>query len=178
MGEARSKFMIGSDTLQHQSFPWFALKVRTRSEPAAASGLQTRGYDPFCPVYIERRRYCDRVKSVENPVFPGYLFCRFDPTRKVPVISSPAVEYVLGSSGVLSEIPEQEIANIRRSVEAGALPSNYLKAGQRVRVEYGSLAGVEGVLVREGAKHRLIVSVELLQRAVSLHIDQDQITVL
>ena len=60
----------------------------------------------------------------------------------------------------------------------GGPPSNYLKAGQRVRVEYGSLAGVEGVLVREGAKHRLIVSVELLQRAVSLHIDQDQITVL
>ena len=178
MGEARSKVMLSADSRQHRLFPWFALKVRTRSEPVAASALRTRGYDPFCPVYVERRRYCDRVKNVENPVFPGYLFCCFDPARKVPVISSPAVEYVVSSSGVLSEIPEQEIVNIRRTVEAGARPTSYFKAGQRVRVEYGSLAGVEGVLVREGTKHSLVVSVELLQRSVSLHINQDQITVL
>ena len=170
--------MMRAEPSPNQSFPWFALKVRTRSEPVAVSALRTRGYDPFCPVYVERRRYSDRVKNVENPVFPGYLFCRFDPTRKIPVISSPAVEYILSSCGVLSEIPEQEISNIRRTVEAGARPTTYFKAGQRVRVEYGSLAGVEGVLVREGTRHSLVVSVELLQRAVSLHIDQDQITVL
>ena len=170
--------MVGSDSSHQQSFPWFALKVRTRSETLAASLLRTRGYDPFCPVYIERRRYCDRMKNVENPVFPGYVFCRFDPLRKVPVISSPGVEYVLSFSGTPSEIPEQEITNIRRTVEAGARPTDYLKAGKRVRVEYGSLSGVEGVLIRDGAKHRLVVSVELLQRAVSLHIDQDQISLL
>jgi len=155
--------------------PWYALKVRTRSEPIASQGLRYRGYDPFSPTYQERRRYCDRMKTVDNPVFPGYIFCRFDANRKLPVISSNAVEYIVGTSGVPAPIPEEQIAHIRRAVEAGALPAPYLEVGDRVRVQFGPLAGVEGVLVRDASRGRLVVSVDLLQRSVAVEIDEDQV---
>jgi hypothetical protein len=52
-------------------FSWYALKVRTRSERVAVNALRNRGYEPFCPMYPERRRYSDRIKVVENVAFPG-----------------------------------------------------------------------------------------------------------
>ena len=56
-----------------------------------------------------------------------------------------------------------------------AKPWPYLKVGQRVRIEEGSLAGIEGLLIQERGKDRLIVSVHLLQRSVSVEIDRDSI---
>ena len=61
---------------------WFALKVRTRSEATAATGLSNRGYELFSPTYQERRKYSDRIKAVELPIFPGYVFCRFRPAEE------------------------------------------------------------------------------------------------
>jgi len=158
--------------------PWFALKVRARSEPVAVSALRNRGYDPFCPTYSERRRYKDRMKIIENAVFPGYLFCRFDLRHKVSVISSHSVEYLVSVAGVPSEIPENDMRNIRRAVEAGARPMTYFKAGQRVRVEVGSLAGIEGLLLRCPSGDRLVISIDLLQRSVSLEISKDHVRAL
>jgi len=160
---------------QASKLPWYAVKVRTRSEPIAVAALQNRGYDPFAPTIAERRRYCDRMAVVQAPVFPGYVFCRLDAQNKVPVISSPAVEYIVSFAGQPATVPDEEIEAVRRAVEAGGLPRSYLSIGQRIRIEYGSLAGLEGVLERNGKENRIVVSVHLLQRSVSVEIDEDQI---
>ncbi len=77
--------------------------------------------------------------------------------------------------GMPVPIPDQQIADIRRALEAGARPAPYFKTGARVRVEFGALAGVEGVLARDATTGRLIVSIDLLQRSVTLHIDEHQV---
>lgn len=157
---------------------WYALKVRTRSEDLAATVLRNRGYEPFAPMYNERRKYSDRIKAVQAPAFPGYIFCRFSPQEKGPVLSSPAVAYIVGLAGTATPIADSEIDAIRRGIDAGARPIAYPSIGQRVVVQYGSLAGVEGVLTRIGGENRLTLSVHLLQRSVSLTIDRDQVLAL
>jgi transcription termination/antitermination protein NusG len=166
---------IDTTNSSSDEFFWYALKVRTRSEFLALKALRNRGYEPFCPTYPERRRYSDRVKVIENVAFPGYLFCRFDPRKKLPVISSRAIEYIVGSGGIPEPIPDQQIADIRRALEAGGRPAPYFRAGQRVRVEYGALAGVEGVLARDASTGQLVVSIDLLQRSVAVYIDEHQV---
>ena len=161
-----------------QCQPWYALKVRTRSEPVALAALRNRRYNPFCPTLAERRRYCDRVALVQTPVFPGYVFCRLNIHDKVPVLSAPAVEYIVSFSGTPTIVPDEEIDAVRRAVEAGARPRAYLAVGQKIRIEYGALAGIEGVLERIGKEHRIVVSVHLLQRSVSVEIDEDQIQII
>src|SRR3954463_15254485 len=96
------------------SFGWYALKVRTRSEQVTMAVLQSRGFDPYCPTRQERRRYSDRMKVVNTPLFPGYVFCRFDIQEKVPVISSPGVEYIVGSGGKPVAISDSDLKNVRR----------------------------------------------------------------
>jgi transcriptional antiterminator NusG len=157
------------------SYPWYALRVRTGGEFAALSVLQYRGFHPYCPIQKERRRYSDRMKTVEVPVFPGYLFCRFDAQKKVPILSSPGVQQIVGIGGSPIPIPEEQIRNIQRVIGAGGYATGYLKQGQRVRVTHGSLVGVEGILVSDLNGERLVVSIDLLTRSACLHIDKDSV---
>jgi len=150
---------------------WFVLKVRTRSEDIAATALQGRGYQVVSLMHQQRRRYSDRMKTVEEAVFPGYIFCRFNPHSKTPVLNSPAVEYILGFGNGPIAVPDEELEGVRRAVIAGAHPSAYLGAGQRVRVISGLLAGVEGILVRAANATDLVLSIQVLQRSVSVHVD-------
>lgn len=152
---------------------WYAIKVRTRAESTVSDLLRIRGLNPYCPMQKERRRYSDRMKVVETAVFPGYLFCRFDANKKLPIISTPGVEYIVSVAGAPVAIPQREMENIRRAIEAGACAAPYFKEGQRVRVTHGPLSGVEGIVAREAGCDRLVISIELLSRSVSLHIDSD-----
>jgi transcription antitermination factor NusG len=156
-------------------FFWYALKVRARSEFLAVRALRNRGYEPFCPTYSERRRYSDRMKVVEHVAFPGYLFCRFDPRDKISIVSSCAIEYIVGTRGMPAPIPDQQIADIRRALDAGGRPAPYFKAGQRVRVESGALAGIEGVLACDAGTGPLVVSIDLLQRSVAVYMEEHQV---
>jgi transcription antitermination factor NusG len=183
MGEAclrenRSYFPIlplcNSAAKQPQPWNWYALKVRTGGELSAATVLQGRGYDPFCPMQKERRRYSDRMKVVETAVFPGYIFCRFDLEKMLPVVSAPGIEYVVGFAGSATPIPESQVDQIRRMVRAGACATDRFERGQRVRVTHGPLEGLEGILVRDPQGDRLVISIDLLNKSASLFIEQDQ----
>jgi transcription antitermination factor NusG len=158
---------------RHEQSPmrWYALKVRVRGERLAVTGLKNRGFEPFCPTRREKRRYCDRIKTIDTVVFPGYLFCQFDVERKVPIISSPAVEYIVGTNGIPTPVSDSEISDLRRMIDAGAAATSQFKAGQPVRVIQGPLTGVEGVLSREAQGDQLIVTISLLNRSVSLQMD-------
>ena len=170
--------LFGSPVIEPRPFAWYALKVRTGGEYSAATALQNRGFDPYNPTYKERRRYSDRMKVVEKSLFPGYIFSEFDILKKLSIISSPGVEYIVGVGGTPAPIPEMEMSNIRRIVAAGALASGPLVRGQRVRVTQGSLKGVEGILVRDARRARLVVSIDLLNQSAWLYIDEDQIRVI
>jgi len=154
---------------------WYALKVRKGSEEAVVSALELRGLDPYCPIHKERRRYSDRMKVVSKPLFPGYVFCSFAIEKKLPVVSCPGVEYIVGCAGVATVIPDVQIDSIRRMVDAGAVAEERFVPGEKVRVTHGALAGVEGVVVRESRGTRLFVSIEMLNRSASLWIDQAHI---
>jgi transcription antitermination factor NusG len=114
------------------------------------------------------------MKLVEVALFPGYVFCDFDIHKKLPIISCPGVEYIVGVSGIPTPISELEISYIQRMVEAGASAAQLLVRGQRVRVTHGPLEGVEGTLVRDQERDLLVVSIDLLNRSACLHIDQSK----
>jgi transcription antitermination factor NusG len=166
---------LNSSLIESQLSDWYVLKVRTGGETAAVEALRYRGLNPYCPMRRERRRYSDRMKVVEAAVFPGYVFCRFDIQHKLPIISSPGVEYIVGFSEGPAPIPEEEFLNIRRMIDAGGSAVRSLPLGQRVRVTHGPLQGVEGILVRDSEGGQLVVAIKLLNQGASLHIDEDKI---
>ena len=153
--------------------PWYALSVRSRYEKIVATILQGQGYEGFLPLYKCRRRWSDRIKEIETPLFPGYLFCRFDIYNRLPILKIPGVQYVVGGTRIPNPIETSEIEALQAVIRTDATrePWPFLQIGDRVRIEYGSLAGVEGVLLHVKGRHRLVLSVTLLQRSVAVDID-------
>jgi transcription antitermination factor NusG len=151
---------------------WYAVKVRARSEPLALAALQYHGLESYCPQALVRKRYCDRMKTVPEPIFPGYVFCRFDLSRKSKVLSGNAIEYIVTFGGCPAPIPANEIEAVQLAVAAGGRAATLPGSGERVRIIAGSLAGLEGILMREANRNQFIVSVALLQRGVSVMVDQ------
>jgi len=159
-------------------FPWFALQVRTRQEASVAQQLNGQGYERFLPLYKLRKRWSDRIKEVNAPLFPGYLFCRFNPQDRLPILKTPGVIQIVGFNNGPTAVDEAEIRSIQTLVTAGVphQPWPFLAAGDRVRIESGPLLGLEGILIDVKRSHRLVLSVTLLQRSVAVEIDSALIT--
>ncbi len=153
---------------------WYALKVRARNESTVSTLLQRKSFETFLPTYPEKRIYSDRIRKVDTPLYPGYVFCRFDPLNRLPILTTPSVEYIVTTGKNLTPVEEHELAAVRKVVDSGlpAYPWPYLKAGQKVRIEEGSLRGVEGILIREKGTERLVICVELVQRSVAVELDR------
>jgi transcription antitermination factor NusG len=159
-------------------FPWFALQVRARHETGVADHLQGKGYESFLPLCKCRKRWSDRVKIVDAPLFPGYLFCRFNPEERLPILKTPGVIHIVGYNGLPVPIDEVEIKAVQTLVASGVpnQPWPFLAVGDRIRIESGPLRDLEGILVKFKGDHRLVLSVSLLQRSVAVEIDSAFVT--
>jgi transcription antitermination factor NusG len=157
---------------------WFAVQVKTTHEKRVASLLEQRGYERFLPCYRDRRRWSDRIKEVEQPLFPGYVFCRFAPEGRLGVLKTDGVYRIVGIGPQPAPIDEDEIQAIQQAVESGLAtrPHPYLAAGQRVRIDGGPLKGVVASVADIRRPDRLVLSVTLLQRSLSVEIDSAWVT--
>jgi transcriptional antiterminator RfaH len=153
---------------------WFAVRTASGRERAVSNLLQHKGYEDFLPVYRIRRKWSDRMKEVELPLFPGYLFCRFPSGDRLPILVTPGVQRIVGYGRTPVPVKEDEIEALRTVVAAGvsAVPCPYLELGQRVEICEGSLAGVHGILMQIKNSWRIVLSVELLRRSVAVEIDR------
>src|SRR5690348_7911111 len=128
--------------------PWYAVRVRSNFEKTVQTLLTGKGYEIFLPSYRSRRRWSDRAKEIESPLFPGYTFCRFDARQRLPILTTPGVVSILGSAAGPIAIPEEEIAAVRTMVGSGLLvgPWPFLAEGQQITVVRGPLSGLEGIV--------------------------------
>jgi len=155
---------------------WFAIRTSPRWEALASIELTQRGLETYLPVCRVKRRWSDRTKIMDQPLFPGYLFGRFHLNDRVRVLQAPGVKQILGIGNTPAPISAAELDNLRKLVAANPVmvPWPYLQAGQRIRIDRGPLAGVRGFVVRAGEESlRIVVSVDLLQRSVATEIDRD-----
>jgi transcription antitermination factor NusG len=162
--------------LGEHSHPWFGIQTNLRKEHIAAAHLQFKGYHVYLPLYRKQKRWSDRLVEADFPLFPGYLFCRFD-SRCSPIVTTSGVVSILGSRGCPEPIPEHEITAIQIMLRSGLPvgPHHYLREGERIRITKGALKGVEGLLVRNKNHSKVVVSIELLQRSVAVELDREAV---
>ena len=165
---------LGSCGVQ-KSVDWYAVCVRPRYEKLATMMLTNKGYETLLPLYKCRRRRPDRYKEIQLPMFPGYVFCQFDPNARLPILTTPGVLHVVGSGRAPIPIEQAEMQAVRHLAESQLLaePHPYLEIGQKVYIHEGPLAGTVGILLAKKNSHRVIISVTLLRRSVAVEIDRD-----
>lgn len=159
---------------RNSEHPWYVLRVKTNREKSIASLLRQKGYIDFLPLYTESRRWSDRLKETQIPLFPGYVFCRFDAQQRLPILTTPGVIHAVGTNGVPEAVSDVEIAALQLAVTSGRLlqPWPFLKIGQRVMIQHGPLRHVEGILAEIKGDRKLIISISLLQRSVAVQMER------
>ncbi|SRR6266851_5230152 len=153
---------------------WYALQVRSRWESSTATLLSGKGYRTFLPTYKAEKCWRGSPREVAAPLFPGYVFCQFDVHNRLPVLVTPGVLSVVGSGRTPIPVEDSEINAIQRVVTSGLRtdPWPYLEVGQHVRIQDGVLSGLEGILTSFRGSRRIVLSVSLLCRSVSLEIER------
>lgn len=156
---------------------WYAIYTRSRHEQKVYQRLKEKDFETFLPLIERWSRRRDRRKKIHLPLFPGYLFVQTDMNGEIylNILKTDSVVRILCNEGKPAPIPDEQINPIQVLMKNGiaVTPFPYLKEGMRVRVVNGPLIGVEGILIKtKPSKHRLVLSVDLLQESVSVEMDE------
>jgi len=157
---------------------WYALRTRSRHEKLVRDHLAGQRIEPLLPTVRRLSQWKDRKKEIEVPLFSCYCFARFAWQDRTPVLKVPGVVGIVGGGQRPEPIPDAEIEALK-SLMASKLPYDahpYLREGMVVEVTRGPLQGVRGILLRKEKRHRLVISVHLIQQAAAVEIDASNIT--
>jgi len=155
--------------------PWFTLQTKPKNEKQVERLLTHKGYECCLPMYRQKRRWSDRVIEVELPLFPMYIFCRFNSFATGKAISTPGVTRIVGFGGRPAEVRIEEIEALKLLSRSSLLrePWAYIPDGTLVQVETGPLTGAQGIFCSSEDKRRFVISVTLLQRSVAVQLDEN-----
>jgi len=160
------------------SFPddsnWYAVQTMPRHEKKVSCELTAKDICCFLPVISRRRQWSDRQRMIDEPLFAGYVFARivFRSADRIALLNTRGVVGLVGGRGAATPIPEHEIIAIKQILEKRVSIAShvFLTVGQRVRIHGGALDGLEGILKSIKGDQSLIVSIESIQRSISVTI--------
>jgi transcription antitermination factor NusG len=152
---------------------WYAIYLCVRHEKRVAQRLCERNIRCFLPTYRSVRRWKDRRKELEMPVFPGYLFVCMDLRDKLQVLQQPGVIRFIGFNGQPSRLSQSDLDIVSNAMSRGVHlePHPYLKIGRKVTIRRGPLAGLQGILVKKKDNFRLVLSIDLIKRSAAVEVD-------
>ncbi len=154
---------------------WFALYTRSRHEKSADHELKKRGVQTFLPLRKISRRWSDRIKLIEEPLFKGYLFVHTPLKRRWDILNTPGIVRFVGPSAANPlEVPQEDLEIVKRFLEEKIQvdPFPYLRVGERVYIRSGPFKGVEGFIVRKNKHCRLVLSFDVLMQSIAVEVDQ------
>jgi transcription antitermination factor NusG len=160
------------DTALH----WYVLRVRPRHEKAVAERL-SKEYEVYLPLISQRRKWSDRMKTIETPLFSGYLFIHTDIRNKYYILDDPAVSAVVQFGHKPAIVHERQIEAVKRMLlEPSTLKVEETYAfekGDTVTVNRGAFTGLQGQIMQVKNKTRLYILIEPLGKRLSVEIDAD-----
>ncbi len=151
---------------------WHVLYTLPRHERRVSQQLAYIGLGSYVPLYETIRRWTDRRVKLELPLFPGYVFVQLSTTERIRVLQLPSTVRFVTFQARPAIIGNEEIESLRHALSVRkAEPHPYLAEGKRVRFRGGAFDGLEGVVVRRKQSARVIVSIDSIQRSLSIEAD-------
>jgi transcription antitermination factor NusG len=152
---------------------WYAVYTCANHEKQVASQFLERSIEHFLPLYESTRRWADRKKRIQLPLFDGYVFVRIALRDRLNVLRVPSVVKLVGFNGQPAAVSSGEMEFLKNTLlpELRAEPHPYLTAGRRVRIVRGALQGAEGILIRKKKASRVVVCMDLIARAASVEVE-------
>ena len=156
---------------------WYAGYTAARHEKRVAEHFEQRGVEHFLPLYETVHRWNNGRHRVSLPLFPGYIFVRIALQERLRVLEVPGFVRLVGFNALPQPLPESDINKMREGLSRGVMaePYPYLTAGTRVEIRRGPLAGMTGILLRRQNKYRVVISVDLIMRALVVEVAAEDV---
>ena len=172
--------MIENNTREHNlskdanTEKWIAAYTKPRHEKVAYDQLINKGFTAYLPLLRQKRKWSDRKKWVEMPLFKSYIFVKIHLKYGLFVLQTYGVNNIVKLGGKIAVIRDEEIMAIRQLLEGGYEPEgiDYFVEGDHVLIIAGPLKGTEGVVVQVKGKDKFVLKIDAIQHAVSCHIDR------
>ncbi len=161
-----------------QRYPaqWYALYTKSRHEKFVEAQLLEKGIEAFTPKITLKKRWSDRIKIIQEPLFKSYCFARFSLSEKIKAVSQAGVVKAVHFNGQYILVPETVINSLKILTESKILldPCPYIKVNDPIVINKGPLKGLEGIVIEKRNKGaRLVVSVDAIAASVQCTIDSD-----
>jgi transcription antitermination factor NusG len=165
--------LISGSRVENFELHWYAAYTCANHEKRVADQFRLRSIEYFLPLYQTVRKWKDRRKRLELPLFPGYIFLRLPVQERLCVLELASVVRLVGFGALPYALPDREIETLRNvlSCRLHAEPHLYPAVGRRVRIIRGPLEGMEGKLVRNKGLVRLVLSVDIIRQSASVEVD-------
>ena len=152
---------------------WIVVRSKPRSEKVAHNELVKKNIEAYLPLLKERRKWSDRKKWVEFPLFSSYLFARIDIKDSIFVLQTQGVNTIVKFGKQIAIVQNSVIEAIRLAMEGGYKlePVEYFVEGNRVEVVAGPMNGVKGIVAKLKGQNRLIIKIDAIQQALSIQIE-------
>jgi transcription antitermination factor NusG len=158
--------------IDHYRPRWYVVHTRSRHEKRVSEQLQLNRVESFLPLYRSKRNWNGRNAVVDMPLFPGYVFVHIPLTERLSVLRLGGVAGLVSFQGAPAPLPDLELERLRTCLSiTTAEPIAYFNPGNRVRIVGGSLAGLEGLIMRQNGRARFVLSIDLIQRSVLVNVD-------
>jgi transcription antitermination factor NusG len=157
---------------------WYACRTRSRAEKKVLTALESRRVEAYLPLIPRDRQWADRIKKVHFPLFPGYVFARFDLGGLGHVIQTPGLTEIVGVGGRPVAVSDQEIESVQALVygveRTGLEPhaSDYLVVGEAVEVIDGPFRGMQGTLLDIRGETRVVVRLGAIRQALGVEMER------
>lgn len=155
---------------------WYAVYTCVHREKHVAAQFAVRGIDHYLPLYESVREWSDRRVKLQMPLFPGYLFVSTALRERLRVLTVPGVVSLVSSAGQPLPLEPEVIERLRACIQrVAAQPYPYLPVGQPVSICSGPLKGWKGVLLRHKSGARVVISIDLIERAFVADVDANDL---
>ena len=160
--------------LQQDNKKWIAVYTKPRHEKTVENELLKKGFEVYLPILKQRRKWSDRKKWVELPLFRSYIFVKTEIKNSLFVLQTMGVVKVIKFGGEIAVIQNDSIQAIKLMIEGGYMPEaiDYFVKGETVEVKSGPLKGLIGEVIRVDNSDRLLVRVDAIQHSISVQIDR------
>ncbi len=152
---------------------WIAVRSKPRAEKVAFEQLSKKGIEAYLPLVRQKRKWSDRMKWVDLPLLPSYLFARIVLKNSIYVLETHGVSTIVRFSGKIAVVQDDVIQSIRLALEGGyeLEPTEYFAVGDEVEVIAGPMKGAKGIVSHLKGEEKLIIQIDALQQAIAVHIE-------
>lgn len=168
---------MGNEMQAAEQRYWYAIYTKPRFEKKVAQDFEKKKLNGLLPLRSVKKVWSDRVKKVEEPLFPSYIFVHANAKERYLALQCVGAVRMVSFGGEPVRIPQRQIDAVLKIVELGydPQPYQYLRVGDAVEVVSGPLRGLRGHYFEERGKGRLAIAVDAIQQALAVEVERGQV---